>query len=209
MTLPTNLVRDPGTKLLPSSHRDCSAAVAPIRALTTYLESLTFPLDGHKRMKFAVVRALKAEPEDLAAYPAAAVFMEGEAQYGMEDGALQPIYDPSGDLDDGSSLFLGGEVRVDLQVHVWTNEIEERENVMMALEDAFTPVEWMSGFLLEMPHYYNLRASYQFRSMSYEDTDADNQRRYRKLGIRIQATCPYARVFTLPRLRPAPAVEVS
>jgi hypothetical protein len=202
------LVEERGIQVLPTSTRECSAARAVCRALAEYLETLTFPVTGGLQQKFAVVRDLRAEPEDLGKYPGACVFPDGEAQYGTEEGSLQPIYDESGVLLDGTQLFLMGEIREDLQVHVWTNEVEHREYVLMMLEDAMNPVEWMSGFFLDMPHYHNLRASYQLMSMGYEDVDSDNQRRYRKCTLRVQATCPYARVFDLQRIRPRAAVEV-
>jgi len=205
----STLVLERGTPVRATPNRECSASRAPCRALAEYIETLTIPTPGGAHTKFVVVRDLKAEPEDLAEYPGACVFHEGEPQYGTEEGGLQPIYDPTGDLQDGTQLFLVGELKVDLQVHVWTNEIEHREGVLMMLEDAMNPVEWMSGFFLEMPHYHNLRASFQLMSMAYEDVDSDTQRRYRKCTLRVQAICPYARIFGLPRLRPRGDVEVS
>lgn len=202
------LVIEHGIKVVPTVNRECSAVRASCRALAEYLETLRFPVSGGLAQSFAVVRDLRAEPEDLAKYPGACVFPEGEPQYGTEEGSLHPIYDESGTLVDGTQLFLMGEIKADLQVHVWTNEVEHREYVLMMLEDAMAPVEWMSGFFLEMPHYHNLRASYQLMSMGYEDVDSDNQRRYRKCTLRVQACCPYARIFDLARIRPRADVEV-
>lgn len=202
------LVQTRGIRVTPTITRECAASRAACRALAEYLETLTFPVSGGLQQKFAVVRDLRAESEDLAKYPGACVFPDGEAQYGTDEGALHPIYDESGALIDGRQLFLMGELRTDLQVHVWTNEVEHREYALMMLEDAMSPVEWMNGFFLDMPHYHNLRASYQLMSMGYEDVDSDNQRRFRKCTLRVQATCPYARIFDLQRIRPRAAVEV-
>lgn len=203
------LILNRGAATRPTAYRECSAARAPIRALTEYLRTLRFPITGGQHGEFAVVRDMPAEPEDYAAYPGACVFPEGAVQYGTEDGGLQPIYDESGALEDGSAMMLMGEIKVEIQIHVWTNEVEDRENAIMAIEDALAPVEWMSGFFLEMPHYHNLRASYQIMAMTYEEQDTDVQRRYRKCNFRVQATCPYVRVFTLPRLDPRAGVDVS
>lgn len=203
------LILDRTSPLRPVAYRECSAARAPVRALAEYLRTLRFPSTGGQHTEFVVVRDLQAEPEDYAGYPGACVFPEGSVQYGTEDGGLQPIYDESGDLEDGSVMMMMGEIKVELQIHIWTNEVEDRESAITAVEDALAPVEWMSGFFLEMPHYHNLRASYQIMAMTYEDPDTDVQRRYRKCNFRVQATCPYVRVFRLPRLDPRAAVEVS
>lgn len=204
-----SLVTDRSIRQVVTAHRECSAARAPVRALAAYLETFRVPVSGGSWTKFKVVRDCRAEPEDLAKYPGAAVFHEGEIQYGAEDGSLEPIYDPSGDLPDGVSLFMPGEVKVTLQVHVWTNEDEHRELVAMMMEDGLAPVEWMSGFMLTMPHYHGLRATFLLLQASYEDAPDDDQRRYRKMAYRLQATCPHVRVLGLARLHPRASVEVS
>ena len=196
-----NLVLDRDTKPLVTLHRECAAVRAPSRALAEYLSTLRFPFNEGKHVKLEEVRDLKAAPPDLASYPSAAVYPEGEGQYGGSEDS--PSFEPYLLRQDrAGSLFAVGEVRQTIMVDLWTNNDEIREACLAMLEDGLAPVEWMSGFLLEMPHYHGLRSQFQLISMSFPDNDSDNLRGYRKAMVRLQATCPFVRVFTLPELLP-------
>lgn len=201
------LIEEPGVRPQFSLKRECSASRAPVRALADYLTTVRFGSNTGTIDKFRFVRDGKADPEDLAKYPAACVYVEGEVKYGAEDGSLEPVY--TEDLKDNhAKLFLAGEVQSTLLIHSWTNEDEHRETVLSALEDALSPVEWMSGFQLDMPHYYGCRASYQLMSMTFEDQMDDLQRRYRKCSALVMCRSPYARVFSLKPILPRFSLEV-
>lgn len=190
-----------------TERRDTSAARAPIRALAEYLETITFPDNAGQVIKFKEVRDGKADPEEIAGYPSACVYVEGEVKYGAEDGSLEVVFDEEGPGHD-TQLALAGEIQTTLIVHVWTNEDEHREIVLEALEDAFQPVEWMTGFQLDMPHYYGCRAVYQLMSMTFEDQMDDVARRYRKCSAQLMVRSPYARMFNLKPLLPRFDLEV-
>lgn len=194
-----------GSKVNCTDIRVTSASRAPVRALAEYLETIRFPEPTGGSDKFLVVKDGKADVEDIADYPAAVVYAEGPVRYGLEDGALEPV-----DMLDieGARALMVGEISMTVLVHVWTNEDEHREIVLQALEDAFSPVEWMSGFQLEMPHYYNCRAQYQLSEMVFEDSPDDVQRRYRKLSAQLTVRSPYVRLFSIPKLEPRNRVEV-
>ena len=198
------LVADRSQKPAFTKFREVSAARAPIRALAAYLETIRFGELTGTFDKFAVVQDGKADPEDLADYPSACVYIEGGVRY-AEDGAIEPT---DGIVIEDSQLLLAGDVQMTVLVHVWTNEDEHREIVLATLEDAFSPVEWMAGFQLDMPHYYGCRAQYQLIEMAYEDSPDDVQRRYRKLSAQLQVRSPYARMFSLPRFRPRMSLDV-
>lgn len=184
---------------------ETSAARAPIRALAEYLSSIEFAESVNGSSKLAVSSDGKADPESLADYPAAAIFIDGPIRY-VEEGSVEPV---TGAAVDSGQLILMGEVQASVLVHVWTNEDEHREIVLRALEDAFSPVEWMSGFELEMPHYYNCVASYQLVEITFEDSPDDVQRRYRKVTLQLMVKSPYARLFSLPTIKPRFQSEVS
>jgi len=129
--------------------------------------------------------------------------------YGADDASFQMLYSPADDDPEGGAIMGSGEIKQTLSVHIWTDEDAIRENALMMVEDALDPVEWMTGFMLEMPHYYNLRAVYSVERMTYEDSPDDNARRYRKLLFSIVSHSPKARRFVLPRLDPRAVVEVS
>lgn len=200
------LVTEPNIHVSPTRYRKYSASKSPIVALAEYLKTVTFPIDGQTHFKFAAVKAMKADPEDLAEYPSVGIYPEGDIQYGTEDGVLdkQVIHDQEGEF----ALLLAGDLRMELTLHVWTNDEGVREQCLTCLEDALNPVEWMFGFMLDMPHYYGQRAEYQLLSVAYEDISADNERRYKKLNARVRATCPYVRGVVLPRFNPKTIVEV-
>lgn len=206
----THLVTERTTRQTLTGVRECSSVRAPIRALAEYLESLEFPVTtGGIHQKLKVVRDRMAQPEELAEYPGASILLEGGAQYGSEDGGLQPMSDPEGLLPDGNTIFIVGEVQASLSVRVWTNEDEDREDAIILLEDALNPLDWMSGFWLEMPHYCGLRATFQMMEVGYEDGESDNMRRYRKANFRVKVVSPVARLLKFPGIRPRAVVDVS
>jgi len=206
---------DRSSKIVYTTQRSASSARAMCISLARYLESLKSPsLDqGASDVPlFAKVESHKADPESLSAYPAACVFVEGEISYCAEDtlqstGSVyqEPVRDGSGD---DYYLTIASDVKVTVTVHVWTNEDEVREYIVMALEDALNPYESATGFQLELPEYYGLRATGVPLSIAYEDTDTDNARRYRKAIVRIQMTCPHARLFRAGRLRMRNMVDI-
>lgn len=183
--------------------REVSAARAPVRALADYIRSLQFPIDGGRNTTFSVVREMKAEPEANASYPAACVFVEG-VDYDTDTQSLEQYQDAQ--FANGG-VYISGDLRAEANVHIWTTEDFHRENALMALEDAANPVDWMAGFRLEMPFYYNLRADYMLLNLQYEDSDADNQRRYRKLLAKVKIVSPYAQFIKLPYLKPRAVVD--
>lgn len=186
--------------------RECSAIRAPVVALADYIKSLSFEQSGGQHVRFIDVQPFKSDPEEGAAYPSACVFPEGEAEY--EEEPFGNLSDNESILDDGTVLLLSAELTQTLSVHVWTNEEAQRDQLLMMLEDGLTPVEWMPGFILEMPHYYNARATFLPRQVAIEDTDQDNLRRYRKVIWRVQVRSPRFRAFNIPKLSPSPVVEV-
>lgn len=204
MDLETRLVTEPNDKQTVTDYREVSSVRAAVRALADYLRGLTFPIDGGRHTKFTIVREMKAEPEEAAKYPAAAVYVDGNIEYDSDTGTFEQYLVkqfPSG------GLYINGDVSMELTVHVWTNEDLHRENALMALEDASNPVNWMTGFRLEMPYYHNLRADFLLLRVQYEDSDTDNQRRYRKLSMSIRAKTPYAQFLSLPEVKAKPLVD--
>lgn len=198
------LVLERSQKPVFTEFREVSAARAPIRALAEYLKTIQFGETVGTSDKFTDVQDGKADPEDLADYPSACVYIEGGVRY-AEDGSIEPT---DGIVIGDKQLLLTGDVQMTVLVHVWTNEDEHREIVLAALEDAFSPVEWMAGFQLDMPHYYGCRAQYQLMEMTFEDSPDDVQRRYRKLTVQLNVRSPYARMFSLPKFRPRMSLDV-
>jgi len=205
----TRAIIERGDKQRTTANRQHSASKALVVALGEYLRELEFPISGGNHVKFAAVAIMKAEPETLAKYPSAAVFPESSVEYGQADAAIQYTYDNSTGQLDGGSLIGVSEIKQTISVHVWTQEEPQRDNILMGLEDAFNPSPDVPGLILEMPHYFNLRASFSLDRVTYEDTPDDNTFRYRKLILSVTAMGPMARIVELPRLIPRAEVEVS
>ena len=204
MDLKTRLIEEPNDKQALTKYREVSSVRAGVRALADYLRELTFPIDGGKYTKFTIVREMKAEPEENAKYPAASVFPDGNIDYDSDTGSFEQYI---AQQFEGGGLYINGDVRTELTVHVWTNEDLHRENALMALEDASNPVNWMTGFRLEMPYYHNIRADFLLLRLQYEDNEGDNQRRYRKMTVTFRVTCPYAQYIALPLVNAKPLVD--
>lgn len=202
------LITERSSRTLPTINRTRSAAEAPVLGLKDYLETLEFPVSGGQHVRFETVVEHKAEPEDLAEYPGACVYIEGEVDYGEEEGSIGPYYTIENDIED-CTLIQMGECKASLLVHAWANEPDHRTNLVSMMEDAFNPVEFQNGFQLELPHYYNVRAAYILKQIEFEDNDSDNMRRYRKVGVRVEVRWPYVRLFRIPRLVPRSVVEVT
>ncbi len=198
-----------GDKQYTTANRQYSATKSLIVAIGEYLRELQFPISGGNHVKFAAVAIMKAEPETNAKYPSAAVFPESSVEYGQTDAAIQYTYDNSTGQLDGGSLIGVSEVKQSISVHVWTQEEPQRDNILAGLEDAFNPSPDMPGLILEMPHYFNLRASFSLDRVTYEDSPDDNAYRYRKLLLSVTAMGPMARMVELPRFIPRGEVEVS
>lgn len=71
------------------------------------------------------------------------------------------------------------------------------------------PAEFMTGLRLELPYYFNVRATYEKLSMTYEDTGPDAQRRWRRTIMNIVGNIPQAvPVGDLPPMTTQPRVTV-
>ncbi|TXH58684.1 MAG: hypothetical protein E6Q97_01450 [Desulfurellales bacterium] len=201
------LIRDRSAVAALTEQRECSAARAPIRALVNYLKDLTSPLADGRNIRFAQVTEQKAEPEVESAYPSAAVFTDGSIAY-SEDSYLDLYADESMRLAPDKVLVLAAELMQTATVHVWAEEEAHRDQLLVMLEDAFDPVEWMPGFMLEMPHYHNARAVCLAREVAIEDVDTDNMRRYRKMTWRVQMHSPKFVLHNIPVLTPRVVLDV-
>lgn len=198
----SRLITERGDKQIVTSVRECSALRAPVRALVEYLGTLEFQDEGNKVITFTQVVETKADPETQASYPSCSVYSADTAEYVNESAILEPIYTAADGTPDGWAVLGMGEIKQDINVHVWTTESTQREQCIMMLEDAFNPVEWATGFMLEMPHYHGLRASYTFTRLQLEDVPEDNFYRYRKAVITLTAYAPYVRRFKIPKIHP-------
>jgi hypothetical protein len=195
-----------------TARRDCDAVTALKRGLKDYLEQVFIDVAG-ARVRFQKVNSTWAEPEEKAVYPAAAILVGGEAEYDYS--SLTPSLDPKrkvilGTEPAGMSSYLikYAEVTVDLIIQVFTSSPEERIQVAMLLEDALNPVDWMYGFKIDLPFYFNQRAVYEPVTTQFLDSEEDARKRYRPGSLALKGQVSLLRVRSLPRLDPRASVVV-
>lgn len=202
----TRLVTDPDRRSTPSLRRDCDAVTALKRGLREYLEQCSVEVWG-ERVRFETVTDVWADPEDQSAYPGCSVQTSGEARY--DGGRLTPklvpvAVGPELATDEGRRSYLVrySEVAVSLVIELHTSAPEQRIACAMLLEDALNPVEWMSGFQLELPHYFNQRGVFEPVTSQMGDNMDDARRHYRPGSVILTGQIPMVRARSLPLLRP-------
>jgi len=192
-----------GVKQVLTTNRETDARTAITRGLREYLESLSIDVGG-RDIRFQRVFEDWPEPEDVAVYPSALVHTPSEATYDASK------FSPSVTrTQDGGAISSASEMQVDLTVEAWATDPLERAAIMAMLEDAFNPpVHARSGLILELPHYFSARATYEPMGVSYVNSEEEAQRRIRRVQVRLRAHLPILRVVQFPDARPFVKVEV-
>lgn len=204
-----------GTKLITLSNaepsklttrRDCDAVTALKRGLAEYLAQVFLDVDG-QRVQFQNSLYAWAEPEDGYALPSVLVSAAGDAEY--DYAGLTPVLDPKRLVIDptapaGQKTYLVkySEVTVQLAIELYTSSPEERSQCSMLLEDALNPVDWMYGFKLDLPHYFNQRAVYAPMTSQFLDSEDTAKRRWRPGTVMLSGQISVFRVRSLPTLDP-------
>lgn len=200
----TRLIRAPsGDKHIDNGNEECDIRLALTRGLAEYLESLP-PVNapGGRSIKLLQVHDEWAEPEETASYPAAACYMEGPGTYLPR--ALTPALNEKQRLPppDNRYLIIPTEFQTTVKLELWCTDPEERTAFCRMLEKALNPVYWRSGFVLELPHYFNIRATYILEELSIPDDAEDALRRYRRAIFSLTAQGPLVTLFSFPDMRP-------
>jgi len=192
--------------------RECDAVTALKRGLKEYLEQVYVDVDG-VRVRFEQVHHVWAETDQVATYPSAVVLAAEEAAYDYS--SFTPMLDPTRLVINGaepsdrrSYLVKYAEVTLRLAIEVHCSSPAERSSIMMLLEDALNPVDWMYGFQLDLPHYFNQRAVYEPTTGQMMDSDADARRRWRPGTVFLTGQISLMRVRSLPNFQPKLVVEV-
>jgi len=182
------------------------------RGLKEYLEQVSIDVAG-ARIRFQRVFSTWSDTDDVATYPSAVVLAIGDAEY--DYASMSPVLDPANKVVDGSVpsgtspyLVKYAEVAVTLAIEVHCSSAEERIAVSMLLEDVLNPVDWMYGFQLVLPHYFNQRAVYEPVTTQMVDSEDSARRRWRPGTVTLKAHVPLLRVRALPNFDPRVVVEV-
>ena len=178
-------------------YRETDTRTALTRGLAEYLETLSIDWPGGRQSRFVRVFQAWAEPESIIEYPSAVVFATDRGEY--QDSVLTPtlIQIPN------TSIYVRevAEVKLSMTIEVWATDPRESMALSAMLEDALDPHQFMTGLRLELPHYYNQRATYEKLGMSYEDAPETAQRRWRKAVFTVDGhITQLRRVGVLPRM---------
>jgi hypothetical protein len=176
-------------------NRETDSHTALTRGLREYLEQLTVGWVDGREERFVAVYDTWAVAEDTLQYPSAAVYAEGENTYagGESGGPLTPTVET--DPATNTQVSRPAEPMLVLTVEIWAQDNEQRMAICAMLEDAFFPVDWMSGFRLALPHYHGMVADYLVKTSRYMDDPESVQRRYRKASFTLDARLPLVRVL--------------
>lgn len=170
----TQLVREQSQPVPHVLNRECDAQKAVVRGLAEYLRGRKLEINGAV-LQLLAVREEWGVPAESAKYPSGGVKALGDYVYGNEERLPQVINDVT--AQPGRFLVRSCEVDVELGLEVWARNPEERAQLGILLEEAFYPVDWMSGFRLWLPHYFGTTASYVLTRGGREDDENSAQRR--------------------------------
>jgi hypothetical protein len=204
----TRLLLNPGEKTPFSAVRETDCRTALTRGLKEYIEQLHGVAPGGREVVFKQVLQTWAEPEVPARFPSACIYGSVDGTYDASRftpgvNKNQRIPEP-----DGRFLMQLAEYVSDLSVEVWCTDPMERMDFAMFMEDAFNPTDFMFGFRLVLPHYFNARASFEMKSLSYADTEEEAKRRYRRAVFTLEGRVPLIKLVGFPLAQPETRLTV-
>jgi hypothetical protein len=190
---------------------DCRTALS--RGLRHYLSQASIDWFDGKTYQFINVFESWAEPEDPAEFPSLAIVAATDAQYDADRLGSPSIIKLEAQQEEEPTparyIKISSEMVQEFELCIWATSPNERAALVAIVEDMLEPVDWMTGVRLELPFYFNSRATYEKLSVVYDDNEADAQRRWRQAIISLTATLSQiVPLGKLPYFRPQPRVEV-
>lgn len=185
----TRLITRTKDKEVLTAARETDARTAITRGLREYMEQLTVEFPGGRSRRLLRVLESWGEPEVPTAFPSAVVYAGEDGNYEASDFTPQTVYVAASPLrQPGFTIRKVAEFAIPLTVEVWCTDPVERMQLVGMLEDAFDPVEWQSGFVLELPHYHGARALFEKTSSRYVDTAEKSMQRWRNAVFQLTGT---------------------
>jgi hypothetical protein len=198
----TRLVDRPDDKQRMTLRRDTDATTAMTRGMAEYLGRLTFDGKAGKRLQWARVFDAWADTETVAEVPSLIVYAPQEGVYDARNMAsginARDRVDSPDRPGPGTFAVASSELVQVIHIEVWTAEAEDRVGAVAMIEDALSPVDYMHGARLELPHYHNVRASFEMISVQYDDNAESVQRRFRLVTIKVNGSVPVVRLVRAP-----------
>jgi len=203
----TKLITDKSGPHIDNGVQETDIRLALQRGLAEYLEQLSYSCQNGRTVRFAQVTEEWAEPEENAKYPAAAIYTQGPGVY--EARALNPALNPKQRLPppDNRYLIIPSEYTANLVIECFSTDNEERTAIIQMMESALNPSFWRSGFVLELPHYFNIRATYVLKESTIPDDAEDALSRRRRVLFNLTAQGPLVTLFSFPDAKPRHVLE--
>lgn len=202
------LVEDPSAKYGLTARADYDVHTALIRGLASYVAGLRHAIAGREIGISRVVTNYAEHDDGAVRSPSASVSSAEVGQYAVNSGMApsRPIVieNVAHRANLVTTLTCSGLYEVtQIDVMVMCEDDVQRAGVRRMLEDAFWPVEWMSGFRLVLPPYHNVVS--EFLCTSGQQADAADQAAagIRPLTMRLAARCPVYRLHEMPLARPS------
>lgn len=175
-------------KQVVSARRETDVRTAITRGLQEYLKQLRIDWPGGRQHAFHAVTNTHPDSVVLAAWPSVNIWSEVLGEY--EAANLTPRTEKvGGDL----VIRKVSEFAVNLNVDVYASDLEERVGLAAMLEDAFDPHDWSYGFTLELPYYFNARATFAKTHLGYHDSEENASQNIWMATFILNATCPQYR----------------
>lgn len=202
----SQLVTVPTNKVALTARADFDVHTAITNGLAAYLMQLDGAVAGRSTRIGSVITDWADLDDGSRPLPSAAVHSEETGSYqtdsGMAPGRPTQI-DGKDDRGRVATLTGSGIYQLSsLMVDVRCDDKVLRAGVRLMLEDAFWPVEWMSGFRLVLPRYHSAIATYLVTAAQFGDSADTARARLRPLSMRLLARCPVYRTHYMPLARP-------
>jgi len=197
MTAPrTRLILSPTDEAQWSARRTTDVRTGMAQGLKEYLEELVVVGIGQREIKLKQVVHTWSEPETPTVLPGACVYAADPGSYGEgsgDDAPLTPAIRSDQRFPDGSYFTLPDPLVQQYVVDLWCTDPVERMALTLGIEELCSPVDWMSGFRLELPHYHMARAEFLLIASAYTDSEGEGAKRVRRASFVLQGQCPRVR----------------
>lgn len=202
ITVPTSgtqLVTSPDQENTYTRTRKKAVRGAITQGLAEYLMQLSFDAEeGGRKVRFVNVFSDRAVWESgKPKFPSALVKTEGQYSYDATNFTPQVVATLWEEGEKGAYLLQTSECIGQVSIELWATDPDERDLLVTMLEDQLSPVEWMSGFRLDLPHYFGARAAFLLTGTSYLDSPEDTIQRYVKAILTLEVRCPVLRLTSL------------
>jgi hypothetical protein len=183
---------------------ETDSRTALTRGLAEYIAQLVREQDDGRELRFQRVFYNWADTEDVAEYPSAIAYTKAPGTYEVTGSATpsptQRLADP-----DGRYVISPMEYSAMITLDVYATDNEERTGLVAMLENAVNPYvgRGVFGFTLELPHYFNARATFEPSKMGYVDSEVAAIQRERVAMIDFVARVPVISLVSFPDAKPS------